>query len=315
MDMTTLRCLVSLADLGSLTAAAEARHLTQPAVSIRLRKLEGELGAELFYRSGRGIRFTASGEAALATARRVLREAEELARELSDLEGLARGRIAIGTIDAASSYVLPPVFSRFRERYPGIEIHLEVTATAPLVRMLRAGSLELAVGTLPVERAADLEIHPVYRERLVLIAPPAHRLARSRRLAPRDLDGEAFISFHDGATTRRIIEEGLARHGAAPRVTITTDSPEAIRNLVAAGLGLAILPERLVRDDVRRGAVRSPRVAGLAIERSIGLVIPARGYLSAAIRAFLAVLAAELGVALPRRLTGSAIRSAPPPRR
>ena len=316
MDITTLKCLVSLADLGSLTAAADANHITQPAVSIRLRKFEEELGAKLFYASGRRIRFTAAGEAALASARRILRDAEELARELSDLEGLARGRIAIGTIDAASSYVLPPVFSRFRERYPGIEIHLEVTATAPLVRALRGGSLELVVGTLPVERGADLEVHPMYCERLVLIAPPGHRLARSRRIAPKDLDGEPFISFHEGATTRRIIEEGLARHGVSPRVTITTDSPEAIRNLVAAGLGLAILPERLVRDDVRRGAVRSPKVAGIALERTLRIVIPARGYLSATARAFLAVLAAELGVALPRRLTaGVSIRSAAPVRR
>ena len=104
MDLTTLKCLVSLAELGSLTAAAEANHLTQPAVSIRLHKFEAELGATLIYRRGRRIRFTPAGEAALAAARRMLRDAGELARELADLDHVAKGRIAIGTIDAASSY-------------------------------------------------------------------------------------------------------------------------------------------------------------------------------------------------------------------
>ncbi len=308
MDLTTLRCFVSLAELGSLTAAADAHHLTQPAVSIRLRKLEAELGAKLFYVSGRRVRLTAAGEAALAAARRMLREAGELARELADGEGLAKGRIAIGTIDAASSYVLPPVFSRFHERYPGVEIYLEVTATAHLLRLLRAGSLELVVGTLPVARGGDLEVYPIFRERLFLIAPPAHPIVHARRPAARDLADEPFISFHAGATTRRIVEEELARHGVAPRVTITTDSPEAIRSLVAAGLGLAVLPERVVRDDVHRGAVRVPRIAGLAFERSLGLVIPMRRYVPATVRAFLGVLAEELDAALPERL---AARAAP----
>jgi LysR family transcriptional activator of glutamate synthase operon len=304
MDLTTLKCFVSLAELGSLTAAAEVHHLTQPAVSIRLRKLEAELGAKLFYLSGRRMRLTSAGERAVAAARRMLRDAGELIRELADNEGLAQGRIAIGTIDAASSYVLPPVFSRFRERYPGVEIHLEVSATAVLLRLLREGALEIAVGTLPVERSGEYEIHPIYRERLLLIAPPGHPLSRAKRLTPRDIADAPFISFHRGATTRRIIEKELARHGAAPRVTITTDSPEAIRNLVAAGLGLAILPERLVRDDVRRGAVHVPRISGLVFERSLGLIIPSRRYLPETVRAFLGVLADELGVALPGRLIG-----------
>ena len=303
-----IESFAAVAIKGSLTAAAEANHLTQPAVSIRLHKFEAELGATLIYRRGRRIRFTPAGEVALAAARRMLRDAGELARELADLDHLAKGRIAIGTIDAASSYVLPAVFSRFRERYPLIDIHLEVTATATLVKLLRAGALELVVGTLPVERGPDLEVHPIYRERLVLIAPRSHPLARARRLAAADLAAWPFISFHEGATTRRIIEEALARAGVAPNVTMTTDSPEAIRNLVAAGLGLAILPERIVRDDVRRGVVRSPRVADLSVERTLGVVIPARGYLGATVRAFLAVLSAELDVALPRRLTAGAAR-------
>lgn len=301
MELSTLKCLVSLAELGSVTAAAEAHYLTQPALSIRIRKLQEELGVTLVETRGRSARFTRAGEIVLEYARRFGRLEEELGREIADLAGLVRGRIAIGTIDAASAYVLPRVFSRFRERYPGIDISLEVTATNPLLAALRAGRLDLVVGTLPVERGSDLDVFPVYRERLLLIAPPGHPLARVRAPAPSALVPYPFISFHEGAITRRIIEEALRKNGVVPHVTTETDSPEAIRNLVAAGLGLAILPERLVREDVKRGAVVELRIPGLLFERHLGLILPSSGYLSSTVRAFLGVLARGLDVKLPER--------------
>jgi len=301
MELSTLKHLISLAELGSITAAAEAHYLTQPALSIRMRKLQEELGVALVETHGRGARLTSAGEIVLAYARRFVRLEEELGREIGDLAGLARGKIAIGTIDAASAYVLPRVFSRFRERFPGIDISLEVTGTSPLLAALRAGRLDLVVGTLPVEKGTDLEVFPIFRERLLLVAPPGHPLAIGKRLAPAALGAYPFISFHEGAITRRIIEEALGVHGVVPRVTVATDSPEAIRNLVAAGLGMAILPERVVREDVRRGAVVELKIAGVAFERKLGLILPARRYLSSTVRAFLGVLARGLRVELPER--------------
>ena len=302
MNLTTLKYLVSIAELGSLTAAAGAHYVTQPAISIRLRKLQDELGVALVEPKGRGVRLTRAGEVVLDYARRFGRLEEELLREIADLEGLERGRIAIGTIDAASAYVLPRVFSRFRERYPGIDISLEVMATNPLLMELRAGRLDLVVGTLPIEGGGDLEVFPIYTERLLLVAHPRHPLSRRRNLTSAALGGHAFISFHEGAITRRIIEKVLSAQGVSPRVTMTTDSPEAIRNLVAAGLGMAILPEKVVRDDIRRRSLVEIRISGLAFERTLGLIIPARRYRSSTVRAFLSVLAGGLAIELPERL-------------
>jgi len=301
MDLATLKYFVSVAELGSLTAAAQAHFVTQPAVSIRLRKLQEELGVALIEVEGRRVRLTRAGEIVLNYARRFARLEGELEREIADLAGLARGRVAIGAMDAASSYVLPHVFSRFRERYPGIDIALEVMATNPLLRELRAGRLDLVVGTLPIERGNDLDVFPIYTERLLLVAHPAHPLAGRRGLGSSALAGQAFISFHEGAITRGIIEGVLGSHGVTPRVTMTTDSPEAIRNLAAAGLGMAILPERVVRDDIERGALVEIAIRTLAFERTLGLIIPMRRYLSATVRAFLGVLAEGLPVNLPAR--------------
>ena len=301
MNLTTLKYFVSVAELGSLTAAAEANFVTQPALSVALRKLQEELGAKLVVAEGRGMRLTRAGGIVLDYARRFARLEEELSREVADLEGLVRGKIAIGTIDAASSYVLPPVFSRFRERYPGIDISLEVMGTGPLLKELRGGRLDFVVGTLPIERGVDLDVFPVYTERLLVVARPGHPLARRRALLPAALAEHSFISFHEGANTRRIIEAVLAEHGVSPRVTMTTDSPEAIRNLAAAGLGIAILPEKLVRDDIGRGTLVEIRIKGLVFERTLGLIIPAKRYLSSTVRAFLGVLAEGLAVELPKR--------------
>jgi len=304
MDFTTLKIVVSLAERGSLTAAAEEHHLTQPALSIRLRKLEAELGVRIYEVRGRRARLTRAGETVLSYARRFGSLESELAREMVDVAGLAKGSVSIGAIDAASIYVLPRVFSRFRKLYPAIDINLEISSTVPLLGELRSGRLDLVIGTLPVEGQEEFEIREIYRERLLLIAPRRHPLARRRTVDLADVAREPFISFHEVSVTRRMVERVFARRGAGPRVTIATDSPEAIKTLVAAGLGLAILPEPVVREELRRGALAELRVKGLAFERTLGLIIPAGRYLPSAARAFLGVLAGGLGLALPERLSG-----------
>ena len=120
-----MKYLLSLSEKGSFTAAAKANYVTQPAVSVQLRKLQEELGTKLYEVDGRTVRFTRTGEVALGYAERFVRLETELVRAIDDIEGLRKGKIAAGMIDAASIYVLPKVLSRFQEIYPGIEIQLE----------------------------------------------------------------------------------------------------------------------------------------------------------------------------------------------
>lgn len=300
MDMRSLGYLASLAEHGSLTAAARARYVTQPAVSIALRRLGDELGAPLYEADGRKVRLTDAGRRVLDYARRFAALDAELRREIADLGELRSGRLAIGTIDAASIYVLPDVFARYGERYPGIDVHLEIAATAPLLASLRAGRIDLAVGSLPLEGGEGLTVAEFFREEMLLIAPPGDPLADRRRHRASSLIGRSFISFHDGSVTRRIIEERLRERGVEPRIAMAIDSPEAIMNLVAAGLGLAVLPERVVQDDIERGRVWSIEVAGLSFERRLGLIVRSEGYLPRPLRAFLDEVERERGVALPR---------------
>lgn len=303
MEFRTLIYLVSLAEHGSFTAAARANFVTQPAISISLRKLEAELGTKLFDLRGRRVAFTGAGEVVLEYARRLIGLERELHREIEDLEGLTKGRIALGTIDAASVYVLPEIFSRFNEIYPGIDIHLEIDSTMPLLDKCASGTVDCVVGTLPPGEFSGFDVFPIYRESLVIIAPCGHPIAGARPIAASKLSGHTFISFHEESFTRRIIEKVLEENGIQPRITMAIDSPEAIKNLVASGLGLAVLPERTVAGEIERGVLRRVRVRGIAFERRLGLFIPEERYLSTTVRAFLGVLDVGLAAALPERLT------------
>jgi len=302
MEIRTLKYLVSLSERGSFTAAAREHFVTQPAVSIQLRKLQDELGVVLFEVQGRTVSFTRAGKIILGYAKKLLSLERELLREIRDLTALEKGNIALGTIDAASIYVLPKIFSRFRELYPGIDVHLMISSTGPLLEELRIGRLDVVVGTLPVDDAHDVEIFPIFKEELVLIAPPGHPLAERGNVEPEALSEHPFISFHEGSITRKIIERTLLGRGVQPRIAMTIDSPEVIKNLVASGLGLAVLPLRIVRDEIERGSVEVLKVRRLKLERSLGLIIPAGRYMSSTVKAFLGVLEDGLKLKLPEKL-------------
>jgi DNA-binding transcriptional LysR family regulator len=304
MDIRTLKYFVSLAEEGSFTAAAKAHFVTQPAVSTALKKLEHELGQQLYRIEGRSVVFTHAGQALLEYARRIADLESELIGHMGDLEGLRRGKISIGTIDAASIYVLPSVFSRFHEIYPGIEVKLEISSTVPLVERLKGGRLDLVVGTIPLTLADGLDIVPIYSEPLLVIAPAGHPLAKGSVVDPASLSGQSFIFFHEGSVTRSIVENAFEKEGISPLVTMAIDSPEAIKNLVASGLGMSVLPERIVRDGLDGGSIVAIEVRGIRLERHLGLILLSGRYRSATVRAFLEVLSDEMELAYPVGLIG-----------
>ena len=302
MDMRALKYLLSLAERGSFTSAAKEHFVTQPAVSIALRKLEEELGQRLYRMEGRRVVFTQAGEIALEYAKALSNLEAELFQRMGDLGAVRRGSLSLGTIDAASIYVLPEVFSLFRERFPGIEVNLEISSTMMLVEKMDAGQLDLVIGTIPVEGGKRYEVFPIYSEPLLVVVSPGHRLASGPTVSAAELEGEPFISFHEGSITRRIVERALSERGVTPTIAMAIDSPEAIKRLVSSGLGLAVLPRRVVEDELIEGSLAAVEVKGLDIERNLGLVLRSEHYLSAPAKAFLRVMEEVMAVGLPARL-------------
>ena len=299
MDMRSLKYMLSVEETGSITAAARVHLVTQPAVSIQLKKLQEELGTLLFEIVGREVRFTSAGRMVLDYARRMSALEKEMEGEISGIAGLVSGEVSIGTIDAASIYILPAVYSSFSKKYPGIDLQVDVSPTQPLVERMLGGRLDFVVGTLTDEKTAGVEEKEIFREKLIPIAPPGHPSAVKRGVDVGAFAGYPFISFHRESLTRRMIEAALLDMGVTLEVAMEIDSQEAIKNLVASGLGLSILPYETVRGEIERGTLARPKVKGLKIERSIGLIMPGKRRMTAAARAFLDVMNEELKLDLP----------------
>lgn len=283
MDLEQLRCFISMAELGSLSAAARRHFITQPAVSQRLKALEGEVGQRLLTRRGGQARLTPAGEIFQRRAREALAAVELGLAELGQLEGLARGRLALGAIDAAGIYLLPPLLKRFHAAHPYVELTLRVEPSAPLVAALRAGELDAAVVTLPLPGAA-LESLPLESEPLVLVRPPGGPPDETPRALFRRLP---LIAYPRGSVTRGLIDAELARRGMTPATAMELSHPEAMARLVEAGLGAAVLPRRVLMP----GAGHVEEVPGFALARRLGLVMRPGESHSPALSAFRALLA------------------------
>jgi len=286
MDLEQFATLIAAVEEGSLSAAARRRHLTQPAVSLQMKALEEELGAALLHRRGRGVTPTRAGEALVARARDILGGVRAARAEVSALTGLERGSLRLGVTDAAATEILPRAFAAFHGRHPGIEIRVEVQATADLVANLLGDRLDLGVGTLPEHEGLPVEVRALRDERLGLVLPPGP----AREPLAAALSAAPFIAYPRASTTRRLIDAELARTGLRVRPTMEIGRPDVMIRLVEAGLGAAVLPGSVTEGPAARGAVRRPSYRRFAVVRRLGLLWPGGRALEPAARAFAELL-------------------------
>lgn len=297
VEIRQLRYFISAVRHGSLRAAAREHYITQPAVSIQLKKLEEELGEKLYVRRGRRIEPTQAGSFLLADAEEIVERIDRLTQSVGDVKTMRRGVLKMGSIDAASIYVLPGVFRAFRRRYPGIDVQVIVSDSQTLVAALGAGSIEVAVVTLPLP-GETYDVVPIYEDRMVLVAHPRHELVQPQPRTPgagrsprrRVLERVAeagLITYPARSTTRHLIEKVFLDNGLTPRVTMEMSSPEAIKKLAEAGLGASILPAAVVANEVKRGTLEVIPTGKVRFSRTLGVVFKDREKLSPPAGAFL----------------------------
>ena len=265
LNLNSLRLFEVVARTGNVTRAAEVARVSQPAISKAIRELEHGLGVTLLERGARGVRLTDAG-IALATHARVLfgvaRTAEE---EMGAFRGLGRGTLRVGASTTVATYYLPAVLAEFARRHPGIEVRLTSANTADIVSRLVAYELDVALVEGPV--ADDrLAVEPWREDELVLIAPRTHRLA-GRRTSWREVRREVLLVREPGSGTRDVVAQALAAAGLAPDRTMELGSTEAIKQAVAAGLGLAFVSRAAATDQLAVGAIATVSVRGLHLSR------------------------------------------------
>jgi DNA-binding transcriptional LysR family regulator len=292
MEIRQLRYFLSTARLGSIVAAAAEHYVTQPAISLQLKKLEEEAGQKLFVRRGRRLVLTEAGVVLAARAEEVVRNLEQLEAELRGLQKLESGTLRVGNTDAASVYVLPDVYRAFHGRYPGVRIEIMVGDTQRLLDALAARRIELATVTLPIPDRG-LSVRPIYREELVVVVHPDDPLATRRNVSLKDLVSHGVIAYPAGSITRGMIDEVFSARGETLHARMEISSPEAMKQLAQAGLGSSILPLPVVAAELERGALKTVPVAGVRFEREIGMVHRVDEALSPAAGVFLEMVEAR----------------------
>ena len=250
-----------VARLGSLSAAAESLAYTQPAVSQQMSALERRAGMPLLDRTTRGVRLTDAGEALLRHADVILAEQTLAEHELEAIAGLRGGRVRMASFPTAGAALVPAAVSAFIARYPDVELSVLEAEPEESVPMLRAGELEVAIVATTLNQPKEfgelyegIDLHHLLDEPRCALLPTHHRLARRRRLRVEDLAGEVWIELGRSATRHgRVFLASGAGSDAEPRVGFHSDDFNVVQGMVAAGAGVAVVPELAltnVRHDV-----------------------------------------------------------------
>ncbi|MEO7041913.1 MAG: LysR family transcriptional regulator [Gemmatimonadaceae bacterium] len=266
--MHHLRVFTAVAEHGGFSRAAVALRLSQPAVSKSVQELERQVGLALFDRVGRTPKLTDAGESLLIRARELFGVARMAEEELAALRGLERGILRVGASTTVATYFLPAILARFHAQHPGVRLRVLSANTRAVARKLVEGRLDIALVEGPVEHER-ISVMPWREDELVVIAPASHPLLRKRRVVPADLADEPFILREPGSGTRQVAESELARYGVHPTASMQLGSTEAIKQAVAAGLGLAVVSKASAADQLALGYIAVVRLRGVTFRREL----------------------------------------------
>jgi DNA-binding transcriptional LysR family regulator len=267
VDINALQAFTAVAEHCSFSEAAAQLHLTQPAVSKRIRQLENELDTRLFDRIARRVQLTEAGCALLPSAHRILLEVSESRRQLANLSGRVAGTLSIGTSHHIGLHRLPGLLRRYTRRYPDVDLDLHFLDSEEGCHRVEHGELELALVTLPQGTPPALLTTRVWDDPLSLVVATDHPLAAQPQQDLATLADYPAILPAQGTFTRGLVEQSMHAHGLYPTVRLETNYLETIRSMVSIGLGWSALPRTMLDD-----SLCALRIAELSLVRKLGFV-------------------------------------------
>jgi len=286
MDLGALKVFLAVAQERSFSRAAAKVHRTQPAVSQAVRRLEVELGEQLFDRSSKTGTLTEAGKMLQNYGQRLVRLAEETESAVRELRDLRRGRVLIGANEAAV-HTLLPLIGRFRQRYPDIAIDVRRVPARQIAVEVQQGSLDFGALTFHPTEEGLLEV-PVGTDELVLLVPPSHELASRRQVTMADIAHEPVVAHNDPSPARERVLRLFEEHRVPLHMVIALPSLDGIKRAVELKLGVALLPRRCAITEIASGRLVAVLVAGVSRKRQVMLVCR-KAHRSHAADAFLAV--------------------------
>jgi DNA-binding transcriptional LysR family regulator len=245
MELRQLEYFVAVAEERNFTRAAERVHISQSGVSAQIRQLERELGAELFDRSARTATLTVAGKAALNHARTALAAAASLGQVVGEVTDLIRGRLTVGMVIGCTITPLFDALAAFHRTHPGVEISLLEDNSDRLVEGVRDGTIDLALIGTATATHDGLDALTLISERLVAAVPAGHPLAKQRRVTLRDVAAYPIVCMPPGTGLRTVFDRACSAQGLQPAIALEASAADAIADLGARGLAVAILTESM----------------------------------------------------------------------
>jgi len=297
VTLRQLRAFVLVARLGSFTRAAQAMHLTQSALSLLVRELEGAIDSRLFDRTTRAVALTAAGSDFFPRAERVLAELESAIAGVDKLVARERGRVVVAAPLILSSTYLPPILAAFGAKYPGIEVVLQDTLPNQVLPLVRGGAADVGIGTFASDEA-DIHRTLLFSESMAAAFPAGHAFSRLQQLTWTDVAQEPVLALSRGSVFRDLTEAGFAAAGLMLKPAREANYAGSLIGMVDAGLGVAILPGYAVKltDPARIGW---RRIENPLIDREVSLVQRAGFSLSHAAQGFVDFIVAPRAAQQP----------------
>lgn len=263
ISLRQLQIFEAIARLGGFTRAAEELFLTQPTVSMQIKKLEGSVGLSLFEQIGKQTYLTDAGRGVHEHALNILESMSNMEMEIADLQGLKTGMLRLAVVTTAK-YVAPRALGQFCERYPGVDVALKVTNRERLLERLALNSDDLYImGHPPV--SDDVVFEPYLANPLVVLAPRTHPLVGQSNIEPEQLAQYPFIMREPGSGTRMAIEAFFAQRGIKLKIRMELGSNEAIKHAIDAGLGISVLSRHTLVLEGEQGRLAVLDVKGFPI--------------------------------------------------
>ena len=269
-------------------------HVTQPTISSGIAELESELGVKLFHRIGRAVELTSEGRALVNYAAQIQDLVEEAADRLTTRKAIHGESFQFGSIDAAVIYLLPEILRKYLASHADVELSVQVAPSRYLVEDLLMNRSEFALISMPYDHPR-IETISLYQDRLILVVGAAHAFSGRRVVTLDQVAREPLILFHGDSVSRRLVDEKFAEAGVSPRVVMAMRSPEAMRKLVEAGVGISFLPFIAVKDALKSGDLKTVHVKGVNFSRDIGLAWKKGRYFGPAIQNLLMAIVTEFG--------------------
>lgn len=287
-----LETFAKAAELNSFTAAGEALGLTQAAVSQRIRALEHILGTALFRRQGGHVLLTEAGQRLYPYAQRIFDLHQEARHQVTGRKAPVVGELSLAASSIPGEHLLPGILSRFRRRYPHIQVRATVTDSLAVLSQVEHGRANLGLVGRKDDNA-HLEFRSFACDELLLVVPARHALARRKRISLDELCRQPLILRETGSGSRWCLEQALLQEGRAPgdlKIALELGSNEGIKEAVLRGIGVAVMSTRAVKRELRANRLRALRVTGLPLERQMFVVWDRRRVVSIPARLFLEFL-------------------------